>query len=121
VWRLPFILRRKDGTTFPSEVSAVTSFDDGAFTGAQGTLRDVSDRERLERELRQSEERYRFLVENSPDVVFSADADGPVHLRLRVDPAPDGFSSAELIGRGRRRDRDRGNRPDRHRTLDQPG
>ena len=71
--RLRFVVRRKDGTQFPTEVSAVGIFEDDAFVGAQGTIRDTSERERLELELRSSEERYRFLVENAPDIVFSAD------------------------------------------------
>ena len=71
--RLRFVVRRKDGSQFPTEVSAVGIFEDGVFVGAQGTIRDTSERERLELELRSSEERYRFLVENAPDIVFSAD------------------------------------------------
>ena len=48
--RLRFVVRRKDGSTFPTELSAVGIFEDGEFTGAQGTVRDVSERERLERD-----------------------------------------------------------------------
>ena len=43
------------------------------FAGVQGTVRGVGEQERLARELAASEERYRFLVENSPDVVFATD------------------------------------------------
>ena len=74
------MLRHRDGTTFPAEISSVSVWEDGRFAGVQGTVRDVGEQERLERELRASEERYRFLVENSPDVVFATDARRPVHV-----------------------------------------
>ncbi len=74
--RFRYQLLRRDGSTFPGEISSVAVWEDGGFAGVQGTVRDMSEQERLERELRVSEERYRFLVENSPDVVFSTDAEG---------------------------------------------
>ena len=58
----------------------------------------MSERDRLERELRESEERYRFLIENSPDIIFSIDPDGQftyvsdsVRRSLGVEPE-------ELVG-----------------------
>jgi PAS domain S-box-containing protein len=63
-------LIHRDGRRIPYEVRAVsTTRDDGSFAGIHGAARDISDRERLERELRDSEARYRFLVESSPDVI----------------------------------------------------
>ena len=70
------MLRYRDGTVFPGEITSVSVWEDGRFAGVQGTVRDITQQERLERELRESQERYRFLVENSPDVVFSTDAEG---------------------------------------------
>ena len=64
--RVPLTLVRRDGTTFAAEVTTAGVFEDGEWVGAQGTVRDVSERARLERELRESEERYRFLVQNAP-------------------------------------------------------
>ena len=60
------MLRAADGRVLPFEVSSVGVRRDGVFTGIQGAARDITERERLERELRDSEERYRFLVENAP-------------------------------------------------------
>ena len=71
--RVPLLLVRRDGSTFQSEVTITGVFEDGHWVGAQGTVRDVSERARLERELRESEERYRFLVQNAPDVIWSID------------------------------------------------
>ncbi len=67
----------RDGEPIPAEFIATARLDDaGTFIGANGSVRDMRERDRLERDLRASESRYRFLVENSPDIVFSTDAEG---------------------------------------------
>ena len=91
-------LKQRDGRVVPFEVSSVGVRRDGVFAGIQGAARDIAERERLERELRECEERYRFLVENSPDVVFATDAEGKLHVPVRDDRAMVGFSPAELVG-----------------------
>ncbi len=99
VWRLRFVLVRKDGSTFPAEVSAVTSFEGGAFRGAQGTLRDISERERLELSLRESEERYRSVIQSSPDLIWATNKSGKyVFVSDRVRDLL-GWEPDEVLGR----------------------
>ena len=92
-------LRTRDGGLMPFEVSSVGIRRDGKFAGIQGAARDVTERERLERELRESEERYRFLVENSPDIIFSTDPDGIFTYVSESIERITGFTPAELNGR----------------------
>jgi PAS domain S-box-containing protein len=94
-----FELRTAFGFNRPVEVSAAPIVRDGRFAGVHGSARDVGDRERLERELRESEARYRYLVESSPDLVWMTDAAGRLtYLSDRARPVV-GWDPAELLGR----------------------
>ena len=46
------------------------------FTGAVHIMRDITERKQLEEALRQSQEHYSNLVENTPDLITSVDAEG---------------------------------------------
>lgn len=64
--------RRKDGSPLLLEVTSKQLLD-GRL---QGFLRDITERKRAEEALRQSESRYRLLVQNSPYCIHEIDTDG---------------------------------------------
>ncbi|MCH2197283.1 MAG: PAS domain S-box protein [Flavobacteriales bacterium] len=67
----------KSGKTFTSLLSAsVMKNDEDETVGFMGVARDITELKKRERELRESEERYRDLFENASDLIFSIDADG---------------------------------------------
>jgi PAS domain S-box-containing protein len=93
-------LKSPDGRLIPVEVSAIGMVDaDGNFTGIHGSTRDISERARLERELRESEERYRYLVASSPDLVWLTDAKGTLTFISDAATSMLGMEPSELMGR----------------------
>ncbi len=65
--------RRLDGTTFEADAS-VAVYEDGGHTWFTAFLRDATERAAAERRARESEARYRSLVEHLPGVVYAARA-----------------------------------------------
>ncbi len=63
--------RRKDGTTFPGEVCG-KQLPDGRL---QGIVRDITERKHAQEIIRQSEERFRVALKDSPITVFNQDSD----------------------------------------------
>ncbi|HBA89356.1 MAG TPA: histidine kinase [Geobacter sp.] len=59
----------RDGRTVVLEGSINCSFVDGTPSVTRGIFRDMTERNRMERELSQSEERYRQLVEHAPEAI----------------------------------------------------
>jgi PAS domain S-box-containing protein len=99
VYPLSVRLTQRGGPPIPVDVWVTGLVRDGAFAGAHGSIRDVRERERLERELRASEARYRYLVDNSPDIVWTADADGIITYMSETSEAVLGWPPDEIVGR----------------------
>ncbi len=66
-----------DGRTIPMDLTAVPVFFRGR-SGFLATYRDVTDRQNAQRALRESEAKYRGLVESSPVGIVSCDESGRV-------------------------------------------
>ncbi len=89
------IHRRNDGSSFPVEISLRYVQLDRSYIVA--ISRDISDRKHAEAALRESEDRYRDLVEHSQDLLCTHDLEGKL---LSVNPASArllGYEVAELI------------------------
>ena len=78
-WTLELEAYRKDGSTMWVEEKVNFLRDqDGRAVGLLGVTRDISERRKAEENLRASEEKYRNLVEFSPDAILSLDAKGGI-------------------------------------------
>jgi PAS domain S-box-containing protein len=85
--------RRKDGSTYPVEVR-VRAFTHGGRRLALALARDIGERQRAEQALRDSEARFRTLVQLSFDVYWESDAQ---HRFTRQDFA-EGLANAPARG-----------------------
>jgi len=89
---------KKDGSKVDVEVN-VSRIEYEGKPASLVFVRDITERKTMEDELRESEERYRNLVELSPDVIMTFDFKGFV---TSVNPAIEklsGYSPDELVGR----------------------
>ena len=90
--------RHKDGSWRWLEINARKFKTAGGEERAVAILRDITDNRRMETSFKESEERYRLLVENSNDLVAEVDGEGrflyvsPNYLQIL------GYEPQELLG-----------------------
>ena len=90
---------RKDGSEFPVDILlSPVEIEEGRLVLT--VVRDISDRKRAEEALRQTEERFRLLVDGARDyAIFMLDPDGNV---LTWNPGAQrlkGYTAEEIVGR----------------------
>lgn len=95
------LFKRKDGTTFYAlENSTITKEDNHIYIDA--VINDINDRKITEQALRESEEKYRTILENIEDGYFETDLAGNFTF---VNPAIEkilGYPENELLGMNNR-------------------
>jgi PAS domain S-box-containing protein len=99
-WEGEILNRRKDLTEFPVHlITSVVRDHDGNAIALIGAATDITDRKRSEANLRQSEEKFRSLVDTARDVIFTATPRGVITSLNQAFEASTGWSRAEWLGR----------------------
>ena len=89
--------KRKDGTTFPVEV-LVGGLDYAGRRLILASVRDTTERRRIENALRESEERFRALVQYGSDIIAILEADGTIRYESPAVERVLGYRPEETVG-----------------------
>jgi len=94
-----YLLTRSDGSTFPAEMSSALIPDaEGRARGVIVVARDITERKRAEKRLRERDEQYRGIFEATSDGIIITDSEG---LIAEANPAActmHGYTREEFIG-----------------------
>jgi diguanylate cyclase (GGDEF)-like protein/PAS domain S-box-containing protein len=86
---------RKDGTLFYADIRSIAIVLDGRRCSV-GIFSDVTERKRAEEALRESEEKWRSLAQNAPNIILIVDRDGTIQF---INRTVSGMTVEETLGR----------------------
>lgn len=93
-----FTLLRKDGQKFEVEISTYPIRIEGRSL-VLGIARDITARKQATKALRESESRYRSLIEDSPDAIITLNTMGTVTSCNPAYTKMTGYSREEMVGK----------------------
>ena len=91
-------IQRKDGYKVPVEISANVIEIQGKKV-IQGIFRDITEREKAEGLLKESEEKYRTMIENSNDLIWTLDKEGNFTYFNKKAEEVSGYKLTEWLGK----------------------
>ncbi|HAG17354.1 MAG TPA: hypothetical protein DCG69_12675 [Bacteroidales bacterium] len=100
VWRGEIINKRKDGNFYLEETTITPIFDsENKITHFVGVNQDITERKDIEIKLRESEERFRSIIENANDGIYLRNLDGVITFANEKFAQIHGYELSEVIGK----------------------
>ena len=87
----------KDGSRVAVEINTRILYENAVPVGVQGIARDVTERKQADKALEKSEEKFRELVENANDVIYTLDMTGNFTSLNRAGEELTGYSRTEAV------------------------
>lgn len=99
-WKGEIWNRRKDGTVYPEilNISSVQN-EQGEITNFVAVFSEISEMKQVEKKLKESEERYRFIVDNSTDLVAILSESVEIQYISPICQQIIGYEADEMLGR----------------------
>ena len=93
-------LKRKDGTQIDVLITAnARRGDSGEIISYDGIIKDITDRKRMQDELKNSEERFKQVAENAGEWIWEVDASGLYTYASPVVKKILGYEPEEVVGK----------------------
>ncbi|MBN2236745.1 MAG: PAS domain S-box protein [Bacteroidales bacterium] len=100
VWRGEIINKRKDGNLYLEETTITPIINaEGKITNFVGVNQDITERKDMENKLRESEEKFRSIIENANDGIYLRNLDGVITFANEKFAQIHGYTLSEVIGR----------------------
>jgi len=93
------ILRRDGSVRWIEHICQPVFNDTGEYLGSRGSNKDITERKLIEEALRQSEEKYRTILERMEDAYFETDLAGNITFANNSLCRDLGYSMKELVGK----------------------
>jgi PAS domain S-box-containing protein len=92
-------LRHKDGSWRTLEAVGSNLVNDNVVEFIIVNYRDITERKQAEKALRESKYKYKSLIENIPDIIFTIDLEGKITFASKKAKEILGYENAEMINR----------------------
>lgn len=93
-------LKTKDERLLVSSTTSHLIFDaDGNLSGFEGILRDITERKQAEENLREAEQKYRTLIENLNEIIYSLDDKAVITFISPNIEMLSGYKADDVLGR----------------------